>query len=206
MICTPKRDPRCYKKPQGHPDMSPRPAQSWFKPPMPKWSSLIKGIKHTNGLGPLHHLHGSHEHINAVLPKTGPCHPCWQAHHAPLPCQGGGSLAPRDGHHACSLAMVTHYTPHHLYFPYEICTSLGQPWHAHESLERMAMMAWACSNTLIGSTRAWRLEEQGHLVRLGAHDHSMLTSMTHPPNRGAPRGLGEGAARANDTKGTSCDA
>lgn len=186
--------------------MSPMPSQSLFKPPMPKCSSLIKGIKHTNGLGPLHHLHGSHGVINGVLPKTGACHPCWQAHHAPLPCQGGRSSAPRDGHHACSLAMVTHYTHQHLYFPCEICTSLGQPWHAHEPLERMAMMAWACSNTLMSSTRAWFLDEQGHMVGLGAHDDSMLTSMTHPPNSGGPSGLGEGAARAIHTKGTSCDA
>ncbi len=44
------------------------------------------------------------------------------------------------------------------------------------------------------------------MVRLGAHDDSMLTSMTHPPNSGGPSGLVEGAARASLTKGTSCDA
>ncbi len=68
------------------------------------------------------------------------------------------------------------------------------------------MMAWACSNTLMSSSRAWYLDEQGHMVRLGAHGDSMLTSMTHPPNSGGPSGLVEGAARASLTKGTSCDA
>ncbi len=82
----------------------------------------------------------------------------------------------------------------------------GKAWHGHESLERMARMAWACSNTPMSSSRAWYLDEQGHMVRLGAHDESMLTSMTHPPNSAGPSGLVEGAARASLTKGTSCDA
>ncbi len=38
------------------------------------------------------------------------------------------------------------------------------------------------------------------MVRLGAHDDSMLTSMTHPPNSGGPSGLVDGAEKRSSSK------